>query len=758
MDQGIYRIESELERDDDDDESMHIHCEDGRYAKPEDDADKRVLSSVENALSDSFLKLFYRYPNTREGDGEKIDLVAVSTKFGVRAISVFDFAVDDIESINNHAWALKDGSSIAAVREARSAEQSLKRQFEKRDELLEGDFDAEIRVDVSGFIALPNISREEFTERFDIPEQVIDRILFIDQMKSTTKLKSKLTVASDSSVSDELLRHVLAVLKFSELLSGNQLNVINEPQTKGEVAKTIQNRLKCITDDQFKIGFEHPDDPQRLRGIAGSGKTVVMALKAAIIHYQEDWDICVTFRNHGLYQTHRDLITEFYKALSGGSSPDWGGSLELLHGWGNKNRNGLYRKIALSNDANFFTSSQAADRFNEYNPAIKLEKVCRHLLDTTEIEQQYDAIIIDEGQDFTPSFYQMCRDVLTDEQRLYWAADEAQNLSTLEARNLETLFGTDEDGNVDIKRDVSEGFVSGGLQGTHVMDRSFRTPRSILMTAHAFGMGLYREEPIRAIREQEQWKRLGYKVTEGDFLKENIGEPVRLERPAQKSPHPLTQIESNRDESIYPLLKTHWADTAQSEARWIAEQIDRDLNAGLSKNDIMIIYFWPPSYRDEGKMTLFEGIRNHSDQIEDHHDAIHQVGESDRAEFRKPGKISLTQVHYARGNESPVVYLTGLEYISKSGYDKYMSRNSNWHNQYLGARNEAFVGLSRTLAWCRISGHGEHDDALHELEDIYSDTDSHKPHLTYPAPDEAARQSDPGPMALQKPLEAYENL
>jgi len=198
MDQGIYRIESELERDDDDDESMHIHCEDGRYAKPEDDADKRVLSSVENALSDSFLKLFYRYPNTREGDGEKIDLVAVSTKFGVRAISVFDFAVDDIESINNHAWALKDGSSIAAVREARSAEQSLKRQFEKRDELLEGDFDAEIRVDVSGFIALPNISREEFTERFDIPEQVIDRILFIDQMKSTTKLKSKLTVASDS--------------------------------------------------------------------------------------------------------------------------------------------------------------------------------------------------------------------------------------------------------------------------------------------------------------------------------------------------------------------------------------------------------------------------------------------------------------------------------------------------------------------------------------------------------------------------------
>ncbi|WP_435067586.1 DEAD/DEAH box helicase [Haloplanus sp. C73] len=750
MDQGIYRIESELQGDND--ESMHIHCEDGRYVKPEDDADERVLSAVENALSDSFLKLFYRYPNTREGDGKKIDLVAVSADLGVHAISVFDFSIEEIESITNQTWTIEDRGSIAAVREARSAEQSLKRQFEKRDELLEGEFDPDLRADVQGFIALPNIEQKEFVEQFDLPERVLQRIIFSNHLDSTTKLQSRLTVTQNSALPDKVLRHVLAVLKFSDLLSGSQLNVVDEPQTKGEVAKTIQNRLKCITDEQFKIGFEHPDDPQRIRGIAGSGKTVVMALKAAIIHYQEDWDICVTFRNHGLYQTHRNLIIEFYKALSGGSSPDWGDSLELLHGWGNKDRNGMYRRIALANGADFFTSPQASDKFNEYNPAMKLEKVCEHLLNTTDISPQYDAILIDEGQDFTPSFYQMCRDALTDEQRLYWAADEAQNLSTLQARDLKTLFGTDENGELDIATDVSEGFISGGLQGTHVMDRSFRTPRSILMTAHAFGMGLYRDDPIRAIRDQEQWGRLGYEVTEGNFLKKNVGEPLRLERPARNSPHPLTQVEPNRDETIYPLLKTHWADTSEGEARWVAKQIDRDLKSGLSKDDLMIIYFWPPSVRDQAKRTLFEEIRKHSEQIENNHDAIHQVGDTDRAEFRKPGKISLTQVHYARGNESPVVYLMGLEYISKSGYDEYMSRNSNWHGQYLGARNEAFVGLSRTLAWCRVSGHGEHDSAFHELEDIYRDTDCHKPHLTYPAPEPNAEQNDPGPMAIQRTL------
>lgn len=753
MRQRVHRIESELQNNND--ESMHIHCENGRYTKPENDADRRVLSAVENTLSDSFLKLFYHYPNTREGDGERIDIVAVSAECGVRAFSIFGINMGDINSINASTWELENGNSIDAVREARSAEQSLKRQFKKRDVLLEDGFDPELRVDVRGFIALPRIDENKFTSKFNLSDEILERILFRDQMESATKLRSQLAVGSDSSISDELLRHAIAMLKFSDLLSGNQLNVVNQPQTKGEVADTIQNRLKYITDEQFKIGFEHPDDPQRIRGIAGSGKTVVMALRAAIVHYQQPWDICVTFRNHGLYQTHRNLITGFYKLLSGGSSPDWGGSIELLHGWGNKNRNGLYRKIALANGANFYTSSEGTEKFNEYNPAIKLEKVCDHLLSTTDIEEQYDAILIDEGQDFTPSFYQMCREALTDEQRLYWAADEAQNLSTLEARDLETLFGTDEDDEVNVTTDVSQGFISGGLQGTHVMDRSFRTPRSIVMTAHAFGMGLYREEPIRTIRDQEQWRRLGYEVTKGDFLNENVGEPVRLERPARKSPHPLTQVEEHRDENIYPLLKTHWADSIEGETRWIAEQIDKDLQSGLSKDDIMIIYFWPPSYRDKGKVKLFESINKYSRQINDHHDAIHQVGNGDRAEFSKPDKISLSQVHYARGNESPIVYLTGLEFVSESGYEEYMSENSNWHSQYLGARNEAFIGLSRTLAWCRVSGHGKHDSAFHELEEIYEDTDSHNPHLTYPAPDETDGHDDPGPMGLQNTLDSY---
>lgn len=731
MNKSVYRIESELRQNND--KTIQINCESGRNVKPSDDVDKRVLATVETALSESFLQLFYQYPNIRDGD-EKIDIVAVSSNLGVRTISVFDFKIGEITEINNSQWILEDNKSVAAIRKARSAEQSLEQQFNERDELLEDGFNPELRVSVNGFIALPNIDQKEFIEQFDLPSEVIDRMIFSDQIDSPSRLRNNLIIEEESTLSDEDLRHVLAVLKFSSLLSGNQLNAIKKPQTKGEVAETIQGRLKCITDEQFRIGLEHPDAPQRIRGIAGSGKTVVMALRAAYIHYQEDWDICVTFRNHGLYQTHRKLITKFYEVLSGGESPDWGNSLTLAHGWGNSDRDGLYRILANENGGEFIDSNEASRRFQEGNPAIKLEKVCNHLLKTTNIEPQYDAIIIDEAQDFTPSFFQLCREAVTKEQRLYWAGDEAQNLSTLEARPLTTLFGTDEDGNLDLVANVAKGFIAGGSQGTHVMSRSFRTPRSILMTAHAFGMGLYRDEPIRIINHQEQWQRLGYEVTKGDFSYENVGKQVQLKRPAYNSPHPLTQVESDRDNDIYPLLETYWGDSAEQEAKWIAEKIDRDLESGLTKDDIMIIYFWPPSDRDQAKRTLYEAIRKHCSSIEDNHNEIHHVGQQDRSKFREPGKISLSQVHYARGNESPVVYLTGLEYISESGYKDYMKSNTNWHDQYLGARNEAFVGISRTLAWCRISGHGEHDAAYDELNEIYADTDSHQPSLNFPTP------------------------
>ena len=58
--------------------------------------------------------------------------------------------------------------------------------------------------------------------------------------------------------------------------------------------------------------IETVEGVQRIRGLAGSGKTVVLALKAAYLHAQHpEWKIAVTFNTRSLKGQLRQLINTF---------------------------------------------------------------------------------------------------------------------------------------------------------------------------------------------------------------------------------------------------------------------------------------------------------------------------------------------------------------------------------------------------------------------------------------------------------------
>ena len=68
---------------------------------------------------------------------------------------------------------------------------------------------------------------------------------------------------------------------------------------------------------QRTAAYEIPNKPQRIRGLAGSGKTIVLALKAAYLHFKDPTaDIAVTFYSRSLYQQFTSLIQEFYQQYS----------------------------------------------------------------------------------------------------------------------------------------------------------------------------------------------------------------------------------------------------------------------------------------------------------------------------------------------------------------------------------------------------------------------------------------------------------
>lgn len=87
-----------------------------------------------------------------------------------------------------------------------------------------------------------------------------------------------------------------ALQKISSMKPKKKRRNVTKNDSKGNIIKNIEKEIANLDEWQKKAAFEIPDGPQRIRGLAGSGKTVVLALKAAYLHSQyPEWNIAITF-------------------------------------------------------------------------------------------------------------------------------------------------------------------------------------------------------------------------------------------------------------------------------------------------------------------------------------------------------------------------------------------------------------------------------------------------------------------------------
>lgn len=711
-------------------EHKYLNCQVGENVRPDNESERTVLLSVEEALSEQFLQLYYKYPQTGRGDAEYIDLVGLASSVGAFVMNIVAVEINEIERITGPDWQfVGKPKPIRPESTAGDAVIAVRRQFENRDELRTRDRQSVIPV--SDYIVLPKVEKEEWRKTFD--DNPPENFIFKDTLTDRDGLQNKLT-AAESALDDETLRHGLATLKFSDSISGGQLNVALTPKSKRELLDFLDRRLKILTDKQLKIGLQTPDAPQQIRGIAGSGKTVVCALRAAKLHWEHpDWTVAVAFQTHGLRQTHEELIAAFYRNFSDGDDPDWD-NLHVRHGWGGRSTGpGMYYEIAKASDKSPLSYNEAKNEFGRFAKTSKLlDECCRDLIETSEIKELYDAIIIDEAQDLTPHFFRMCYTALAEPKRIYWAYDEAQNLASLEALSARSLFGIDKNG--DPRVSVS-GKLPGGINSTHIMRKSFRTPRSILMTAHAFGMGLYRNgSVIQTLTTQDGWDRLGYEVADGDFKQSSVGESVVIKRPVDNSPHPFWELQEPDD-----LLQLHWGKDWKDEINWVIDDIQQNLEKGnVLPHEIIITHLWPYKKRQEPLDRLRAGLEERLGGLREDRDSIvHHVTKSvnqqgRRANFREEGEITISEVHHARGNEAGLVYVMGLDSVAEE-VSKDVSE-SNWRRQHLRSRNKAFVALTRTQGWCRVTGTDPTSKIAGEFNRVIMDTRSTSPKLQFDVP------------------------
>jgi len=677
---------------------------------PGADAEAKVFERLREAFSGDHEGIgFYKFPVVDRA-GERFerepDFVILHREYGLVVVEVKGYRIEHIDDIVGQNWVLSGTSQSESQPFSQARDQGFFIQSHFTREATLRNSRGNCKIPMNPIVALPNISREEWRAAgYDANPST--RVLLEDDLTPTTLRAELDDLPHTGTLSEEVYRTARAVLTGGEVVTEDRGSVSADPETKGEFYQRVSRGLERLDEEQEEIGLAIPPGPQQIRGIAGSGKTVLLAMKAAAMHVKHpDWNIALTFSTRSLYEGIESLVDRFVAHFSDGTR---GENLEVLHGWGGTHRSGIYHKLAREAGIDPHTVDSADEYFEADGPAALLGSVCADLLDRAEVPQYYDAILIDEGQDFEPGFYRLCYHALTDDRRLVWAYDEAQNLTNLTAPTPSKIFGTDDE-ILPSELDLS-GQYDGGIPKSRVMRRAYRAPRQALMTAHAMGMALKRPDAeIPRITRQKGWRDIGYEVS-GDFRE--TGETVTLTRPAEYSPHPLQETPE-----AGPFVTFERFDDRDAELAFVADGVESDVREeGLDPEEILVVPLGDPSpARDLGHEL--------GSRLEDRGVDANVVWQGNRDVFKREGEVTVSQIHRAKGNEAAQVYVLNLEAVERD----------TWQSNPVGNRNELFVALTRSRAWCTVTGAGETESVFDELAEAVAETTEPDPEITFPAP------------------------
>lgn len=443
------------------------------------------------------------------------------------------------------------------------------------------------------------------------------------------------------------------------------------PKTKARILNEIQSHIANFDIEQKRIAEIDIDLPQRIRGLAGSGKTIVLAYKAARFHAQyPDKRILYTFYTKSLAATVKNLINRAFKNYSN-NEPNWE-MIKVCHGWGSASSEGVYYNTCIHNGYPTMTFAEARKHSDD-----AFAYICK-VLCAKDIEKEYDLILIDEGQDFPSDFYRLCYK-LCKTKRICWAYDDFQNIFDVEIQNEQDTFGTDEHG----KPYIDFG-VGNGLQD-QVLKKCYRTPRYSLIYAFALGLGIYNDKVLQRLESNKQWESLGFKVEEGDSA---TGSKMIISRPEENTP-----AYSNK-EFTEDSIKKYKFISVEKECEYISKEIARCIQEqGLLPTDICVICI--DSQRIGDYFTkISKELRQYGISPFNLLNAPYN-----NISFFIEGSVTLSSVNKAKGNECGVVFICGIDSVFKNPNNVVM-------------RDKLFTSMTRTKGWLYLSGCGDKMDSF----------------------------------------------
>jgi superfamily I DNA and RNA helicase len=137
------------------------------------------------------------------------------------------------------------------------------------------------------------------------------------------------------------------------------------------------------------------------------------------------------------------------------------------------------------------------------------------------------------------------------------------------------------------------------------------------------------------------------------------------------------------EQSAFPIIDFFGAKNFQSELDWIVNSIRSFISGGLEPEEVLVI-----ALDDRHARTY---LANVAESL-----ALHGLSSNNviadpynEPPFTIAGKVTLSTVYRAKGNEAAAVIAVGIDAV---------------HTRLRGGRNKIFTAFTRSKAWLRVSG------------------------------------------------------
>ncbi|MFC1812866.1 DEAD/DEAH box helicase [Thermodesulfobacteriota bacterium] len=356
----------------------------------------RFLESV--AKPDSQYIAWY----TPDLKGKEPDFILFGDKVGLIVFEVKDWALEQIREANPQHFILSTGGKTKSrknpFQQARDYFLYVMDTIKKDGRLVskEPGYHGNPKIPINYGVIFPNINKYEYTQKeFD---RVIstNKVFFWDDMHSASDI---CTDTTGSCFLQTLLK--MFTPQFSFTITGKELNHLKQlifpivrielPERKSEFPyeKRI-HRLKGLDNHQEAIARKFDGGHRIIIGPSGSGKTLILVHKAAfLLKYNPD------IKNI-LFVCYNITLVNYIKRLLADKEVPLGESgVRVLH---------FYQLCSeiIGEDVAYENES------SEYYEVIDQETLSK----VQDFNMRYDAILMDEGQDFSDDMYKIVTSLL----------------------------------------------------------------------------------------------------------------------------------------------------------------------------------------------------------------------------------------------------------------------------------------------------------------------------------------------------------